>query len=56
MLINTRKALAVIASICNFCVILFTKNYIEIFHVVYEGICLLFDVSEASTGVRRWEK
>jgi hypothetical protein len=37
MLINFRRALAVIVSICNLHVIPFIKNYTEIFHIVYKG-------------------
>jgi hypothetical protein len=35
MLINVRRTLAVIVSICNLHVIPFIKNYTETFHVVY---------------------
>jgi hypothetical protein len=37
MLINFRRALAAIVSICNLHVIFFTKNYTVIFNVVYKG-------------------
>jgi hypothetical protein len=37
MLINIRRALAVVVSICNLRVIFFIKNYTAIFHVVYKG-------------------
>jgi hypothetical protein len=40
----------------TFYVILFIKNYTEVFYAVYEGMSHPFSVRRFLTGLRRWEK
>jgi hypothetical protein len=56
MLRNMRNALVAIVSACSFHVRFLSKLTPRYFTWLVNGICLHFNVGEASTAMRRWEK